>query len=221
MFRLFLLLGSAWILTSSTQAQTTYDPSLSAELVQAVDAGNLIKVRELLEKKADPNALNSDGYPLLFTSIWKSYQEISKALIEKGASSTAKNKDEDIAFFQAIKWKQPLLVHYMVKRGVDLKTYGAKSYIYSIETSQFNLAKWFVEQGISVNEPVRKDKATLLMVTVEKAPDLELVQWLIAKGADPKATDVEGKTALDYAKLRNKKEIADYLSSLTTQPSGK
>jgi ankyrin repeat protein len=53
-----------------------------------------------------------------------------------------------------------------------------------------------------------------------KRGDLELVKLLVHHGADLNAGDADGKTALDYAEERRRKEIADFLLARGAKRSG-
>jgi hypothetical protein len=74
--------------------------------------------------------------------------------------------------------------------------------------------KQFVERGLNLNQVVRGKTTIQLSVG-----NLDKVKYLIAQGVDPKATDSEGRTALDFAVEASKinpacQPAADYLASL-------
>ncbi|WP_353271056.1 ankyrin repeat domain-containing protein [Wolbachia endosymbiont (group A) of Alloplasta piceator] len=62
-------------------------------LVSAAGVGRLSDVRELLEKGANIEARDSDGYTSLHRAAEGGHLEIIRFLIDKGANIGAKNKD--------------------------------------------------------------------------------------------------------------------------------
>jgi ankyrin repeat protein len=59
------------------------------ELLQAADKGDHIQVQALLEKGADVNASNSNGFTPLYLAVMKGHREVVALLLEKGAAVNA------------------------------------------------------------------------------------------------------------------------------------
>jgi len=66
---------------------------LNKELVETVRSGNTEKVRELLERGADPNAKDDDGWTPLHYATYRGHTHIVELLIEMGADPNIRNKD--------------------------------------------------------------------------------------------------------------------------------
>jgi hypothetical protein len=73
--------------SSSTSAD------LNKELVETVRSGNTEKIKELLERGADPNAKDDVGWTPLHHAAYRGHTHIVELLIKKGADSSIKNKD--------------------------------------------------------------------------------------------------------------------------------
>jgi hypothetical protein len=81
----------------------------------------------------------------------------------------------------------------------------------SIENNSFASLQYFVEKGANL-ETACFDKTPLMYAV--KYGHLEMVKYLLEKGADINKVSVEGKTALDYAKKYRHLKIEAYLKTL-------
>jgi ankyrin repeat protein len=76
-----------------------------------------------------------------------------------------------------------------------------------------DLVRWALDRGIDI-EAIRpeKDHATALMIAAAKG-NLEIVELLLARGADPAISNHEDRTALDLAKGADVKEMLQAASA--------
>jgi hypothetical protein len=66
---------------------------LNKQLFEAVRRGDVEEVRELLEKGADVNAKNNDGWTPLHDAAGHDHVDFARLLVENGADVNAKNND--------------------------------------------------------------------------------------------------------------------------------
>lgn len=59
----------------------------------------------------------------------------------------------------------------------------------------------FLQAGMDINTPLNKDNATPLMLAVSSG-NINLVKYLLKKGADTNLTDAGGYTAMHYVFLQ-------------------
>lgn len=155
-------------------------PAYISALEAAIGARNADIVKVLLKSGADPN-LEVDNYgntPLHRASYWQSKYEVVEALVEAGAKVEAVNQSE----------RTPL-------RSV----LGDWTW----HSDQTRIVKLFLSKGADVNRPNNFGETPLMLAAVKCPPNSELVKTLLGAGANKRARDPKGRTAL--ARFRAKK----------------
>lgn len=130
------------------------------------------KVKKAIDDGAYINAQDDDDgrTPLIIASILNPDIEIIRLLIENGADVNQRDKEG-----------KPILVYVSAK------------------SSDPEMIKVLIENGAKVNE-IFEDGVTLLMIASRINPEPEITKFFLHSGIDVNAKDVNGKTALDYAK---------------------
>jgi hypothetical protein len=150
--------------------------SLNRELLDAVSRGELHRVKELLGKGANPNCRDENGFtPLMFVC--------SVVRLDGEKTLRVSMADMDMRIRTAA---------LLLAKGaaVNSKNKAGKSPLILAATEGSG--------GIGLNvAPLGTSQAEMV---VSGAPGL--VKLLLEKGADCKAKDADGKTALDLAKQR-------------------
>jgi uncharacterized protein len=155
------------------------------ELHDAVAAGNLARVRELLTRNPDHAKSHSpDGFPVIALAAVFGHLEIAKFLVVHGAdiNAAATNPTGYNALTGAVASGHAAIVQWLLKNGAD------PNYRYG--------------PGYSP------------LLTAAANGHLEIIKLLIAHGADHRATTNDGKSAIALANERNRPEVAGYLASL-------
>ncbi|TNK94292.1 hypothetical protein OUY_02210 [Wolbachia endosymbiont of Leptopilina clavipes] len=80
--------------------------SLSSELIEEVDQGNIQAVKNFIEQGGNIEAKNDDGWTLLHRSAWKGRTEIVEFLVDQGANINARTTSDS---------KKP--IHVAAKEG--------------------------------------------------------------------------------------------------------
>lgn len=103
------------------------------------------------------------------------------------------------------------------KYGVTVKKYGNNCLREAIYDINQELAQMFLEYGADINyhdyEMVFTDNSTPVMVAVE-INSLNLVKWLVEKGADITIKNKFGERPYSIAVLNKNQEMIDYIKSL-------
>ncbi|HSC45845.1 MAG TPA: ankyrin repeat domain-containing protein [Candidatus Acidoferrum sp.] len=156
------------------------------ELHEAAAAGNLSRVRELIESNpAAASAFSPDGFPVMALAAVFGHEEVARYLHSKGADINALSRNG---------------TGYTALTG-------------AVASNHVAIAKWLVESGANVNYRYAKGHSPLLEAAANG--NLEIVKLLIAHGADTHATTEDGKSPLAFAEERNHPEVAAYLRSQT------
>jgi hypothetical protein len=143
----------------------------------AAENGNLEIVKLLIDRGADINAQDIHGRTPLVVAIAEHQLEIAERLAQEETDVSVRAKDGSTLLMAAVRAEDVELVRWAIDRGTDLDTARPK-----------------------------KTHATALMMAA-RLGNPEIVQLLLACGADPAVTNHEGKTALDLAKGREVREL--------------
>jgi Zn-dependent protease with chaperone function len=114
---------------------------------------------------------------------------------------------------QAVMDEDKEKLEQLVAEGADIDEKDTEGYTalqYAVSWGDIETAKWLIENGSNVNTTDNWG-STPLMNAVYNVSDIELVELLLANGADKTLEDSEGKTAYDYAVEIRDPELRDLL----------
>ncbi len=165
------------------------------ELIEALEMDTLPKIREILAEgdiDLDSDLLIGEEYdmdepdeiPLLFYVIMKNVS------------------------LEAIK--------LLIDAGMSLQRYtreGVGALDIAIKFRRMDIVELCAENGISLTQSRRKSGMTPLMLAAS-FNDMEMIRFLIERGADPEAVDKYGMNALEYARKLGQERVREYLEEL-------
>ena len=192
-------------------------------LTYAAANSNADTVEQLIER-ADLNLRDGQGNTPLYVAIKKKNIEIFDLLLNRGAdpnsTGTVQNTQNQSALYVAVLIDRPDLIQKLLDKGADPQladSGGAMPISEQIIFSDPDMTTidLLLDKMTNVNQP-EKDGSTLLIYAaknVKMRPEKrqEIMQKLLAKGADKSLKDKNGKTALDYAKENKQKEAIELL----------
>ncbi len=153
------------------------------QLLRAVEAGDLARVKVLLREGASVNASTRSGLTALSLAIMHGHDEIALLLMAHGASLGARDR-----------------TGYLREM-----TPGNSPAYYAAVYGRTRVLKAMLERGISPNERDRNGR-TLLMLAAENG-HRDTVQMLLQHGADPNARSALGESVLDTARRSGDPEL--------------
>lgn len=152
------------------------------ELHEAAAAGDLPRVKELVEKDASLAKSHSpDGFPVLALAAVFCHFEVTKYLYGKGGDVNA----------------------------VATNGSGYNALTGAVASGHTEIVKWLLANGAEPNYHYANGYTPLL--TAAANGHLEIMKALLSRGADLRAKTNDGKNALAYAEERNHKEVAAFL----------
>jgi uncharacterized protein len=155
------------------------------ELHEAVAAGNLARIKELVEGNPElAENYSPDGFPVFALAAAFGHEDVARYLYGKGAKINA-----------------------IATNGT-----GYSALTGAVASGQVSIAQWLAEIGADVNYRYAKGYSPLL--TAAANGHLEIVKMLLAHGADLHARTDDGKNALAFAQERGHNEVAKYLQEL-------
>ncbi len=152
------------------------------ELHEAAAAGDLPRVKELVEKDASlAKSFSPDGFPVLALAAVFGQFEVTKYLHEKGGDVNA----------------------------VATNGSGYNALTGAVASGHTEIVKWLLANGAEPNYRYANNYSPLL--TAAANGHLEILKALLAHGADLHAKTNDGKNAVAYAEERSHKEVAAFL----------
>ena len=152
------------------------------ELHEAAAAGNLSRVKEIVEAKPElAKGYSPDGFPVMALAAAFGHEDVARYLHGKGAGINA----------------------------VATNGTGYTALTGAVAGSHDSIAKWLAENGADVNYRYAKGHSPLLEAAANGR--IDIVRTLAAYGADLHARTHAGKNALNFAEERGHKEVAEFL----------
>ncbi|WP_165874669.1 ankyrin repeat domain-containing protein [Cocleimonas flava] len=93
---------------------------------KAIFKGNLVKIKQYVEKGSDVNMTAKDGMSPLFIAVAKGDQAFFETLVTKGGNLQHKAKDGSNLLLAATMGENPNIIRYLLDKGFDVNAKGAK-----------------------------------------------------------------------------------------------
>lgn len=172
-------------------------------LLQVIDEENLSAVNALLDNGANPdgNEKAPDVKPLILAAH-RGLTDFAKTLLENGASIHVIDTIGMSALHWASHENQLDMVRLLLSHGANIDLLGADGIIplYSATTGgHLEIVKLLLEAGSDINFHGGDNDMTPLMLAASSSFE-SIIYFLLDKGANIHARDINGSTALDWAR---------------------
>ena len=183
------------------------DKALLKVLSKPAWKGNIEAVKQHLAAGADVNVKDDSGWTPLHYAARYGRKEVAELLIAKGGDVNAKNIDSETPLDWAIRRKHPETAALLRKHGGKTPEADRALHI-AVRTGNVQTAKKHLDAGADVN--AKMWRRTPLHRAAREGYK-EIVELLIAKGADVNANEDCGWTPLHLAASRSHEEIVELL----------
>jgi ankyrin repeat protein len=218
---------------------------LNQELSNAVLAGDVARISFLIEKGADVNKRDAQGYTALQSAARNRRAELISVLLAYKADANLRDVDGYTALHHAVLRNHPESVRALAQRGADLSATTPTGYTplaLAIIEDQYKAAMALIEAGAPVDTAVGDTQLTPLMLTAGKEArrlslaagisrveklnpqdpgQLEVAKALLDRGAKVNAVSASGVTALLLAAAHNNAPIVGLLAESGADKSAK
>lgn len=187
---------SAWL--QKRAGEVAKERAGEEALVKAAAAGDLDKIRSLLDAGVNINCVSADDWPPLARAANKGQVEAVHLLLKRGAAVdlprlpgwdfTPLCLTKSVAIAEILKAAGANVHATLFKRDVSILTYIAR-------WGGADMVEWMLKQGVDPQK-IGDNQQTLLF----GAGDGRTVQLLLDAGVDPNHVDEFGRTALENAK---------------------
>ncbi len=186
----------------------------------AVMLNSLEMVRFLVEQGLDVNSETNDKRTVFFVAVTEPYIDngIIDYLLEKGADINRKDIRGVTPLMSTLFVKNNTLGKFLIEKGADVtlqSNSGKTALHFAVDSSNFaklgfvrdiDIVKLLVEKGANVNAQTITGESVLMEAVINHVQDflprnrLEIIQFLLQKGADKTLRTKTEKTAMDFAK---------------------
>ncbi|KAL3858771.1 hypothetical protein ACJMK2_009024 [Sinanodonta woodiana] len=176
-------------------------------------------VRLLLMRGAAADKPNFFGWTPLMQASRHGHVNIVALLLQHQVDLNARTRYGNSTLTLAARGGHHQVVRLLVESGIDLDSSGSVCEITPLLVAAQHgndaVLRLLLDRGCDVNYRTQSTKITPLMVAALNG-HMTTAQILIERGGDPNITDVCGKTALEIASVRGKREVTGYLDRKTT-----
>jgi hypothetical protein len=154
------------------------------ELIKAIEKGDKEKVKELLDKRAEINIRDNDGWTPLMYASKNNDLEIIKLLLEKGANVNLTDKYGQTALILASANGHKEAVELLLEKGADVNIQdedGWTALMFASQNGYKEVVELLIEKGADVNAKDNLGK-TALMLAAQNGHE-EIVELLKSYGA--------------------------------------
>jgi ankyrin repeat protein len=210
---------------------------LNQELSNAIIANDAERVKFLVEKGADVNAPDLQGWTPLQNAARQRKDQMIKTLIDLGADPNRADGSGMTPLIAAAMRDHVPSIKALVENGADIEQPGSQGYrplALAIAESKYEAAKSLMEGGANVSEGSGADDLTPLMLIAAQTGPAEgarflpgstrpsdIARGLIDRGAEVNAQSKSGITALMIAATHNSAPMIGLLMDAGADPSVK
>ena len=210
---------------------------LSQELSNAINANDAERVKFLVEKGADVNQPDPQGWTPLQNAARQRKDGIIKTLVELGADPNRPAEDGMTPLVAAAMRDHVPSVKALLEAGANVEQPGLEGFrplALAIAESKYEVAKALIEGGADVSVASGEDGLTPLMLIAAQTGPAEgarflpgstrpsdIAKILIERGADINAQSKSGITALMVAATHNSAPMIGFLMDAGADPTVK
>ena len=201
------------LLESDPGLLNTRDNNDRTPLVQAIFSRQVPVLKLLLEKGADCNTVNKEGFTPLHFAVFTSSKEMVGLLVAKGALLNANaNVIAATPLDLAVSGGHKEIAEILIAKGAVIDSKDSKGYtplMKAVMTGRADMVQFLVDKGASINERDEMGSTPLLLASL--TGQKVLAEWLVEKGSDVNAVNALGGTPASVAAREGHQETVDML----------
>ena len=201
---LCVLILLAALTSAPAFAQRLYD-----DMIVAVANDRSGEVKVLLARGVDPDIVDPNGDPLLYTAARAGFGATVDVLLATKVNVDARNRFGDTPLMAAALEGRLDIAKKLRARGAAIDFKGWTPLSYAATGGHDNVVAWLLDQGANVNAESANGTTPLMMAVREGRGST--VELLVKRGADVNHRNENGVSALDWAKRGNERAMEEIL----------
>lgn len=181
-------------------------------LVKAVKFNDTRAVKKMLAQGMDPNAVDSQGMPLLVLAAREKSDDVAALLANAPKIDLeAKDKADENALMLAAINQDAGLVKLLIDKGAEVNKTGWTPLHYAASAGDDAIVKQLLDASAYIDAASPNGTTPLMMAA--RGGHADTVKLLLDEGADMRIKNQLGLTATDFARQYNHTEIAAGLAA--------
>lgn len=205
-------LGLVWM-SGMALGQSVQPVAEVVAMRAAVRAGNLAEIKSLSRRGENVNAKDEIGWAPLHEAVLNGDVASVRYLLKKGADANVSNRAGLTPLMLAVHDQEKLTLLLEAGANANAVSVEGKSALLLAAAQQraFPVVKLLLSKGAQVNQRDKRGGTALLMAA--RNGDVETLQLLLARGADPQVIWIEGSVPPENG--TNALDLACYSQNVT------
>ena len=222
-----ICLTAAFLLAVMTGCADEPEAIPSGDLFEAAAAGDVTRVRSLLDRGASPDERDGSGRTAVTAAVYAGSAETVRLLVAAGADVDAQDDMRSNAFLALGETGDVAVLDEVLRADPDVgrtNRFGGTALIPAADRGHVEMVRALLDRTTIDVDHVNDLGWTALLEAVilsDGGPaHQEIVRLLVAAGADPSIGDSAGMTPRRHAQAMGFTEIVSILDGLPTIPAG-
>ena len=198
-----------------------YDENRYHKLIHASRNGMYQMVVILLEKGADPNIRDDDGWTALISAAENGHQRVVELLLEKQVDPNVQNcKNGRTALIQASQNGHYQVVEVLLKNGANPDIHdndGGTTLILASLFGHYQVVEILLKNGADPN--IHDNYGLTALIVASHNGHYQVVEILLKNGADPNIQIIKGYTALMFGSIYGHYQVVELLLKNGADPN--
>jgi ankyrin repeat protein len=193
-----------------------------ANLVEAVGRGDQHIIKLMMEMGGNPQGTDRFGNTAVLAAAAQGNLALARKFAELGADINRKGGSGFTPLGIAALNGDVRMVAFLIKSGAELDTRndnGGTALTNALEAGHDRVAEMLLKAGADVDIANRDGMTPLMLVLQEVAPDATLLDGILARKPDLRATDAEGRSALYIAIVQHNQPVVARLLAMGANPN--
>jgi len=192
---------------------SSIDKYAKADLFDAIEKGDIEKVKKIIASEMDVNCKDTSGNTPLIVSSFYGHNKIVELLIAKGADLYMRNNHGTNALGFAADKGNTNIVKLLLASGVSpnlrINDQDGTALMVAAIHGHKDLASLLLEKGAKVSTKNQDGTTPLIFAAING--QVKIMQLLFKKGASANCHDIYGATPLMGAAVKGHSNVADFL----------